>query len=69
MKLTLHPGAESDVEEAAEFYEREGSAALAARFLEEFKRGSPCLSSTIRRSGPRDRRVAAAFQCACFPTP
>ena len=32
MKLTLHPGAENDVEEAAEFYEREGSAALAARF-------------------------------------
>ncbi|WP_396271124.1 type II toxin-antitoxin system RelE/ParE family toxin [Ideonella sp.] len=37
MKVTLHPAAERDLEEAAEFYEREGSAALAARFVLEFR--------------------------------
>lgn len=40
MKLTLHPGAERDLAEAAAFYEREGSPALAARFILEFKRAS-----------------------------
>ena len=38
MKVTLHPGAERDIEQAAAFYEREGSAALAARFIAEFKK-------------------------------
>lgn len=38
MKVTLHPGAERDIEEAAAFYEREGSTALAATFVAEFKR-------------------------------
>ncbi len=37
MNVTLHPGAEKDIEEAATFYEREGSAVLAARFIAEFK--------------------------------
>ncbi len=38
MKLALHPAAEQDIEEAAAFYAREGSDALAARFIAEFKR-------------------------------
>ena len=38
MKVTLHTGAEQDIEEAAAFYEREGSPVVAARFVEEFKR-------------------------------
>ena len=38
MNFSLHPGAEKDIEEAAAFYEREGSAVLAARFVSEFKR-------------------------------
>jgi plasmid stabilization system protein ParE len=38
MKITLHPGAEQDIQEAAAFYEREGSPVLAARFVSEFKR-------------------------------
>ena len=37
MKVTLHPDANRDIEEAAAFYEREGSAILAARFMAEFK--------------------------------
>ncbi len=38
MKITLHPDAEQDIQDAAEFYEREGSPVLAARFVAEFKR-------------------------------
>jgi plasmid stabilization system protein ParE len=53
VKITIHPGAEQDLHEAAEFYEREGSPLVAGRFIGEFKRlvsllrehpqiGSPC---------------------------
>jgi toxin ParE1/3/4 len=38
MILSVHPAAERDVWEAAAFYEREGSPALAARFVKEFRR-------------------------------
>ena len=38
MKATLHPDAEEDIAEAAAFYERDGSPALAARFVAEVKR-------------------------------
>ena len=36
--LSVHPSAERDVLEAAAFYEREGSPALAARYVKEFGR-------------------------------
>ncbi|PIV36145.1 MAG: hypothetical protein COS34_01880 [Lysobacterales bacterium CG02_land_8_20_14_3_00_62_12] len=39
----LTPAAESDFEEAAEFYERTGSPALAAKFVAEFRRVSQLL--------------------------
>ncbi|MHB8386013.1 type II toxin-antitoxin system RelE/ParE family toxin [Metallibacterium sp.] len=38
MRVTLHPAAEQDLHEAALFCEREGSPALAGRFVAEFKR-------------------------------
>ena len=38
MKVALHPGAERDIQDAADFYARKGSAALAARFIAEVKR-------------------------------
>ena len=38
MKAILHPEAETDIEEAAAFYEREGSPALATKFVSEVKR-------------------------------
>lgn len=38
MKVALHPGAERDIQDAADFYAREGSAALAARFIAAVKR-------------------------------
>jgi plasmid stabilization system protein ParE len=38
LTYTLHNGAADDLAEAARFYRREGSRALAARFLDEFER-------------------------------
>ncbi|MGE3972396.1 MAG: type II toxin-antitoxin system RelE/ParE family toxin [Porticoccaceae bacterium] len=57
MKISIHPGAGQDIEEAAEFYRREGSPALAAKFVAEFKKlalllaGNPGIGSV--RSGGR----------------
>lgn len=53
MRVTLHPAAERDIEEAAEFYEREGSAALAARFVLEFKAVSTLLLQHPEIGSPR----------------
>lgn len=49
MKLTLHPGAEQDLEDVAAFYEREGTPMLSARFVTEFKLRvlHECLSCTV----------------------
>ncbi|PIV33806.1 MAG: type II toxin-antitoxin system RelE/ParE family toxin [Lysobacterales bacterium CG02_land_8_20_14_3_00_62_12] len=58
MKISLHPGAAKDIEEAVEFYRREGSPALAAKFVAEFKKlahllaGNPGIGS-VRSSGRR----------------
>jgi toxin ParE1/3/4 len=38
MRLTVHPDAERDLEDAAAWYAREGTPALAARFVREFRR-------------------------------
>ena len=38
MTYTLHNGAVDELAEAARFYRREGSRAVAARFLDEFER-------------------------------
>jgi len=66
MKVTLHPGAEKDIEEAAAFYEREGSAVLAATFVAEFKRLSRLLIEHpgIGSPRPRGRR---GFSMSVFP--
>jgi plasmid stabilization system protein ParE len=53
MRVTLHPGAEPDIEEAAAFYEREGSALLAARFIAEFKRLTSLLVEHPAIGSPR----------------
>lgn len=53
MRVTLHPAAERDIEEAAAFYEREGSAALAARFIFEFKTVSTLLLRHPEIGSPR----------------
>lgn len=53
MRLILHPEAEQDLAEAAAFYEREGSSAVAARFLKEFKRVSSLLQASPGLGSPR----------------
>ena len=55
MKVTLHPGAENDIEEAAAFYERAGSAVLAARFITELKKPSGLLIEHPGIGSPRTR--------------
>lgn len=66
MKVSLHPGAEKDIEEAAAFYEREASPVLAARFVAEFKRLSKLLIEhpDIGSSRTKGRR---GFSMNVFP--
>ena len=53
MKAVLHPEAETDIEEAAAFYEREGSPVLAAKFVSEVKRVIVLLSQNPGLGTPR----------------
>lgn len=55
MRIALHPEAERDLLEAAGFYEREGSPALAARFIAEFKRMAVLLAEQPEIGSPRSR--------------
>ena len=66
MKVTLHPGAERDVDEAAAFYEREGSPVLAARFIAEFKRLSKLLVAHPGIGSPRSKG-RRGFSMSVFP--
>lgn len=66
MKVTLHPAAEQDIQEAAAFYEREGTPIVAARFVAEFKRLATLLLEHPEIGLPRskDRR---GFSMSVFP--
>jgi plasmid stabilization system protein ParE len=55
MNLRLHPAAELDLAEAAAFYERAGSAMLAARFVAEFKRLTGLILEHPDIGAPRSR--------------
>ncbi len=55
MKVTLHPGAENDIQEAAAFYERQGSAVLAARFIAEFKKLASLFIENPNIGSPRPK--------------
>jgi plasmid stabilization system protein ParE len=66
MKIGLHPGAQRDLEEAALFYEREGSAAVAARFVAEFRRVSLVLVEHPEIGAPRSRG-RRGFSLRVFP--
>lgn len=66
MKVTLHPGAERDIEQAAAFYEREGSAALAARFIAEFKKLSQLVVEHPGVGSPRSKG-RRGFSMSVFP--
>lgn len=66
MKVTLHPAAERDLLEAAVFYEREGSPALAVRFIAEFKRLAVLLMEHPEIGSPRTRG-RRGFAMSVFP--
>jgi len=55
MRVTLHPGAEKEIEVAAAFYEREGSAVLAARFVAEVKRLAGLIVQHPEIGSPRSK--------------
>lgn len=66
MKLSLHPGARKDVDEASAFYEREGSAALAARFIASFEYLTSLLLQQPGIGSPRPGH-RRAFSMSDFP--
>jgi plasmid stabilization system protein ParE len=66
MKIRLHPGAQRDIEEEALFYEREGSAAVAGRFVAEFRRLSQVLIDHPEIGVPRSRG-RRGFSLRVFP--
>ena len=66
MKVTLHPAAEQDVQEAAAFYEREGSSALAARFVAEFRHLASLLLEHPEIGAPRSQG-RRGFPMGVFP--
>lgn len=66
MKVTLHPGAERDLPDAAAFYEREGSPALAARCIAEFRRLAALLIEQPE-IGARRSRGRRGFAMKIFP--
>lgn len=66
MQVTLHPAAEQDVQEAAAFYEREGSPVVAARFVAEFKRLATLLLEHPEIGSPRSNG-RRGFSMSVFP--
>ena len=66
MKVTLHPAAEVDVAEAAAYYARSGSPAVAARFVAEFKRVAQLLSEFPELGSPRSEG-RRGFSMSIFP--
>ena len=66
MKVTLHPAAEQDIEDAANFYEREGTPMLAARFVAEFKRLAALLVEHPEIGSPRPKG-RCGFAMSVFP--
>ncbi|MBK6862080.1 MAG: type II toxin-antitoxin system RelE/ParE family toxin [Ideonella sp.] len=66
MKVTIHPAAEADIAEAAAFYERTGSPAVAAKFVAEFKRVATLLLEFPGLGSPRSRG-RRGFSMSLFP--
>ena len=68
MRVSLHPDAEQDLLEAAAFYEREGSRALAGRFVTKFKRDGALLAEQPDIGAPRSRgRRGLAMSESLYP--
>lgn len=66
MKITLLPAAQDDVAEAAAFYEKTGSAVVAAKFVAEFKRVAYVLLEFPAIGSPKTRG-RRGFSLSLFP--
>lgn len=66
MRVSIHPDAERELREAAEFYEREGSPLVAARFVREFRRLIELLGEHPHIGSPR-ARGRRGFSMSVFP--
>ena len=66
MKVKLHPAAERDIAEAAEFYEREASPIIAARFIKEFGHVAALLAEHPAIGAPR-KSGRRSFGLRVFP--
>lgn len=66
MRVALHPAAEQDIQEAAAFYEREGSPIVAARFVAEVKRLAALLLEHPEIGSPRSNG-RRGFSMSVFP--
>ena len=66
MRVTLHPGAEADLAEAAGFYETEASPVLAARFIAEFKRVASLLLDNPGLGSSRSKGLRS-YSLRLFP--
>lgn len=66
MKLSLHPAAEADIADAAAFYERTGSPAVATKFIAEFQRLANVLIEFPAIGSPR-ARGRRGFSMSLFP--
>jgi plasmid stabilization system protein ParE len=66
MKLSIQNEAEQDIERAADFYRREGSAALAMQFLAEFRRLSQLVLEHPGIGSPR-QAMRRGFRMRVFP--
>lgn len=66
MKVTLHPAAEQDIQEAAAFYEREGTPMVAGRFVAEFRRLATLLLEHPEIGSPRSNG-RRGFSMSVFP--
>ncbi len=66
MTGTLHPGVQRDLDEAAAFYAKEASVAVAARFLAEFERVAELVHANPGGGTPRTQG-RRGFPAAVFP--
>jgi plasmid stabilization system protein ParE len=66
VKVLLHPAAEVDVAEAAEYYARTGSPAVAAKFVAEFGRVANLLVEYPNIGSPRSQG-RRGFSMSLFP--
>jgi plasmid stabilization system protein ParE len=66
MKIIIHPEAEQDLYEAAEFYEQQVSSRIADHFIEDFRRLTSLLQEHPKIGSPRPNGKRS-FPMKIFP--